>query len=84
VIVMRIDDTLGSDVDPALRGLVAVLNAGATDVNQRLPGLVGHDLTLSPVQASGSDPVVKTSTWDASSGVAHVPARTVAVLVEAQ
>jgi pullulanase-type alpha-1,6-glucosidase len=84
VIVMRIDDMVGPDVDPSLRGLVVVLNAGATPVDQHVPGLEGHGLTLSPVQASGSDPVVKGTGWDATSGTAHVPARTVAVLVEQQ
>ena len=39
-------------------------------------------LCLSPVQAQGSDPVVKTSTWDATTGSALVPARTVAVFVQ--
>jgi pullulanase/glycogen debranching enzyme len=84
VIVMRIDDTVGPDVDRHLRGLVVVINAGVTAVDQRVAGLGGHHLVLSSVQASGSDPVVTTTTWDASSGVAHVPARTVAVLVERQ
>ena len=82
VIVMRIDDTVGPDVDPALRGLVVVVNATPSAVSQAVPGLAGHSLGLSPVQAGGSDPVVKGTTWDATSGTATVPARTVAVLVE--
>ena len=51
-------------------------------MQQQVPGLGGHALALSPVQASGSDPVVKTAAWDAASGTASVPARTVAVFVE--
>ncbi len=82
VIVMRIDDTVGPDVDPALRGLLVVVNAGATAVSQPVPGLSGHALALSPVQRSGSDAVVRGTTWDAATGTANVPARTVAVLVE--
>jgi pullulanase-type alpha-1,6-glucosidase len=82
VLVMRIDDTVGPDVDPALRGLVVVVNATPDTVGQVVPGLAGHALTLSPVQSSGSDPVVRGTTWDATSGTATVPARTVAVLVE--
>ena len=82
VVVMRIDDTVGPDVDPALRGVLVVINAGATTVTQPVPGLAGAALTLSPVQAGGSDPVVKATTWDAASGTATVPARSVAVLVQ--
>jgi len=82
VVVMRVDDTVGPDVDPALRGMLVVINAGATAVTQPVPGLGGAALTLSPVQATGSDPVVKTTTWDAASGTATVPARSVAVLVQ--
>jgi pullulanase-type alpha-1,6-glucosidase len=82
VIVMRIDDTVGPDIDPALRGLVVVFNAGVSPVDQVVPGLVGHSLTLSPVQASGSDDVAKSAAWDAGAGSVSVPARTVAVFVE--
>ena len=82
VIAMRIDDTAGSDVDPALKGLIVVFNATPSQVTQRVPGLAGSTLTLSPVQATGADPVVKTSTWDVASGSLTVPARTVAVFVQ--
>ncbi|WP_420818954.1 pullulanase-type alpha-1,6-glucosidase [Ornithinimicrobium flavum] len=82
VIVMRIDDTAGTDVDPALDGLVVVFNASAEAVDQAVPGLEGAALELSPVQADGADEVVKTATWDAASGTAHVPAQTVAVFVQ--
>jgi hypothetical protein len=82
VIVMRIDDTVGRDVDPALAGLVVVINAGSEPVDQRVPGLEGAWLELSPVQAEGADDVVRTATWDASTGTASVPAQTVAVFVQ--
>ncbi len=82
VIVMRIDDTVGTDVDPALKGLLVVVNASNTPVTQAVPALSGAALALSPVQASGADPVVKTTTWNASSATATVPARTVAVLTQ--
>ncbi len=82
VIVMRIDDTVGTEVDPALKGLVVVVNASNTSVAQVVPALSGTALSLSPVQVSGADPVVKTTTWNASSATATVPARTVAVLVQ--
>ena len=46
------------------------------------PGLAGAGLALSPVQAQGSDAVVKAATWDAATGSATVPARTVAVFLQ--
>ncbi|HET7277631.1 MAG TPA: pullulanase-type alpha-1,6-glucosidase [Dermatophilaceae bacterium] len=82
VIVMRIDDTQGTDVDPALKGLVVVFNASPDSVTQKVPGLTGSALALSPVQTGGSDPVVKTATWDAAAGSATVPGRTVAVFLQ--
>ena len=82
VIVMRIDDTVGTDVDPDLEGVVVVVNATPDEVTQVVPGLQGDHLSLSPVQADGSDDVVKGTTWDAGAGIATVPARTVAVLVQ--
>lgn len=82
VIAMRIDDTQGADADPQLKGLVVVFNASPTAVTQKLPGLVGATLSLSPVQQQGSDAVVKTSAWNAAAGAATVPPRTVAVFVQ--
>ena len=82
VVVMRVDDSVGPDLDPAPRGLVVVINAGATSVSAPVPGLAGTALALSPTQVAGSDPVVKATTWDAATGTATVPARTVAVLIQ--
>ncbi len=84
VIVMRLDDTAGADLDPRLSGLVAVFNATPAPVQQRVPALAGHRLQLSPVQAGGSDPVVRTASWDAVSAQLTVPARSVVVFVETQ
>ncbi|TCO52000.1 pullulanase-type alpha-1,6-glucosidase [Kribbella antiqua] len=82
VVVMRIDDTVGPDVDPALKGLLVVFNTTGSTVTETVPGLAGQSLALSPVQANGSDPVVKQTTWTASTGTIAVPPRTVAVLVQ--
>jgi hypothetical protein len=79
---MRVDDTVGTDADPSLKGLVVVFNASPDAVAQKVPGLAGASLALSPVQAAGADAVVKGSTWDAASGTATVPPRTVAVFVQ--
>jgi pullulanase-type alpha-1,6-glucosidase len=82
VIVMRVDDTVGADVDPALKGLVVVFNGSAATVDQKLAGMNGVALALSPVQSAGVDAVVKTSRWDSATSTLSVPARTVAVFVQ--
>jgi pullulanase-type alpha-1,6-glucosidase len=80
VIVMRIDDTVGPDVDPRLAGLVVVFNASASTQTVTVPGLDGRRLALHPVQASGGDPTVREAR--AAGGSLTVPARTVAVFTE--
>jgi pullulanase-type alpha-1,6-glucosidase len=82
VITMRIDDTVGPNVDPSLKGVLVVFNSTGSPVTQQIPTLTGAGLTLSPVQANGSDPVVKQTTWTPASATATVPPRTVAVLVQ--
>ncbi|MEY2847760.1 MAG: hypothetical protein RI885_425 [Actinomycetota bacterium] len=82
VITMTVDDTLGTDVDEALDGLVVVFNASPEPTTQVVGGLAGRDFALSDIQAAGSDAVVKQTTWDAATGTVTVPARTVAVLTE--
>lgn len=79
VVVMRIDDAVGSDVDAGLAGLVVVFNASDEATSQSIPGTAGAEFTLHPVQAEGIDPVVKTATHEAATGSFTVPARTVAV-----
>ncbi|MDJ0322330.1 pullulanase-type alpha-1,6-glucosidase [Cryobacterium sp. PH31-AA6] len=84
VIVMRIDDTVGADVDRRLDGVLTVFNASPEPQTIRLADLVGKTYTLSRTQAAGTDAVVKTTTWDRATGTITVPARTVAVLVDDQ
>ncbi|QZY29111.1 pullulanase-type alpha-1,6-glucosidase [Nocardioides coralli] len=75
VIVMHVDDRAGADLDPEVEELVVVFNATpeATEV-----ALEGDGWELHPVQAAGSDPVVKETA--VAGGAATVPGRTVAVL----
>jgi pullulanase/glycogen debranching enzyme len=82
VIVMRIDDTVGADVDPRLRGLVVVFNASPDATSQTVPGTAGQRFSLHPAQANGADSVVKDSTYDGQAGRFTVPGRTVAVFVQ--
>ncbi len=84
VIVMRIDDTVGADMDRTLDGVLTVFNASPEPQTIQVQGLAGKTFTLSSVQAKGQDAVVKSTTWHKATGTITVPARTVAVLVEAQ
>lgn len=84
VITMLVDDTVGADVDPDLAGALVVFNASPEATTQTVPALSGRSFTLTSAQAHGSDAVVKTTTWDAATGTVTVPARSVAVLTEAQ
>ncbi len=81
VIVMQIDDTVGRDADPALRGLVVVFNATPQTTQQTISAVGGHDYRLHPLQRRGSDPVVKKAEFDRAYGTFSVPARTAAVFV---
>ncbi|MBO0920636.1 pullulanase-type alpha-1,6-glucosidase [Cellulomonas sp. zg-ZUI222] len=89
VVVMHVDDRrrAGSwrpptDVDPRLDGLLVVVNASDEPTTQTVEALAGRGYALSPVQATGVDPVVRGTTYDRATGTVVVPARTVAVLVE--
>ena len=82
VIVMRIDDTVGPNLDRALKGLVVVFNASDETMTQTLAATAGQRYNLHPVQANGSDPIVKTATHDTATGQFTVPARTVAVFAQ--
>lgn len=80
VVVMRLTDAVGADLDPALEDVLVVFNATPEATTQTVGGLAGRSFALSPVQAGGSDPVVRGTRWDAAAGAVTVPPRTVAVL----
>jgi pullulanase-type alpha-1,6-glucosidase len=82
VIVMTLDDRTGPDLDPRYEGIVVIFNAANQSTTQTLPTHAPY--TLHPVQAGGTDPVVRTSSYDAATGSFTVPARTVAVFVTRQ
>jgi pullulanase-type alpha-1,6-glucosidase len=78
----------GTDETPGvitmkLGDLVVVLNATPQRQEQRVAALAGTGHRLHPVQAAGSDAVVKTSSYDEETGTFTVPARTVAVFTTA-
>nr|WP_315267295.1 pullulanase-type alpha-1,6-glucosidase [Microbacterium lemovicicum] len=84
VVVMLVDDLVGADTDAGLDGALVVFNSSPDAVTQPVPALAGRAFALAGAQASGSDAVVKTTTWDATTGTVTVPGRSVAVLVDAQ
>lgn len=84
LIVMQIDDLVGDDVDPELDGALVVFNSTPEAITESVDGLAGREFALADALAEGSDAVVKTTAWDASSGTLTVPARTAAVLVDEQ
>ncbi|MGA5066048.1 pullulanase-type alpha-1,6-glucosidase [Streptomyces exfoliatus] len=67
VITMRLGD------------LVVVLNATPGGTSQKVADLAGKAYGLHPVQAAGTDTVVKSASYESASGTFTVPARTVAV-----
>lgn len=62
-----------------LGDLVVVFNATPDTQTQRVPDLRDTAYALHPVQAGGADTVVKTSSYERSTGTFGVPGRTVAV-----
>ena len=79
VITMKIDDTVGRDVDRTREGVVVVFNATPAPTTAVVEGTAGARWALHPVQAEGDDRAVRTSTFDRTAGSFTVPARTVAV-----
>jgi pullulanase/glycogen debranching enzyme len=83
VVAMRLSDEVGADVDAAYESIVVVFNGTVEKQQVAVAGTSGDAMKLHPVQAEGSDTVVKTSTFNSSSGSFTVPARSVAVFVQA-
>ncbi len=76
LIVMRLADPDGA-FDRGRREIVTFFNARNEAVSFALPDLAGEVVTLHPVLATSSDPVVRTASFAA--GTFAVPARTTAV-----
>ncbi|MEV3859217.1 pullulanase-type alpha-1,6-glucosidase [Streptomyces sp. NPDC050095] len=72
------DETPGV-ITMRLGDLVVVFNATPQTQRQTVQDLAGTGYRLHPTQATGSDAVVKSSAYEASSGTFTVPGRTVAV-----
>jgi hypothetical protein len=82
LIVMSIDDTQGRPVNDRYRRVIVMINATPTQQSYTVSALTGLPFALHPIQAASFDPVVRSATFDASTGRFVVPARTTAVFVE--
>jgi len=81
LIVMSLDDTVGENLDPNYKKVVALFNADKFGQKFKIPELAGTSMVLHPVQANSHDDVVKSANFDVSTGEFEVPARTTAVFV---
>jgi hypothetical protein len=82
VIVMSLSDTTGAGLDPELDSAWVVFNATDEPIELPVAAAAGLDLSLHPVLASSSDPIVVSSAFDPADGSFTVPARTTAAFVE--
>ncbi|KAK7343946.1 hypothetical protein VNO77_13089 [Canavalia gladiata] len=87
VIVMSIEDGHEGfpglcQLDPIYSFIVVIVNASPKEVSFASPALQSRSLQLHPIQVMSSDQLVKSSTYEASSGRFVVPQRTTAVFVE--
>jgi len=87
VIVMSIEDGHEgvpglSQLDPTYSYIVVVFNTCPTEVSFASPALRARTLKLHPVQVMSTDELVKSSTYEPSSGCLTVPPRTTAVFVD--
>jgi pullulanase len=82
LIVMRIADHPGPDLDPAYDDIVVVFNATPDRVQYPVADLRGGTFALHDVQANSHDALVRESSYDAATGTFSVPARTTAVFVQ--
>ena len=78
LIIMRIDDTAGPDIDPQLAGIIIAFNASPRPITEKIEG-VTETYELSPIQLHGYDDAVRAAAL--ISGTVTVPARSVAVFL---
>ncbi len=81
VVVMRLSDMVGENLDPAYAQIVVVFNGGDEAHSFTDSSLAGNAFVLHPTLQASVDAVVSTATYDAASGTFSVPALTAAVFV---
>lgn len=81
VIVMKIDDTIGENVDSNYQSIYVVFNASNQEINFEVQDTLSTNPYLHPLMANSTDEVVKNSFFDSSTNTFIVPALTTAVFV---
>jgi pullulanase-type alpha-1,6-glucosidase len=84
LIVMRISDTVGANLDPEARSIVVLFNASDTPQTITLADTARKHFRLHRVQRTSEDVTVTLSKFKQNTGSFTVPARTTAVFVESQ
>jgi pullulanase/glycogen debranching enzyme len=82
MIVMRLDDTVGQNLDGRHAQIVVLFNATDEAQTFAADAFKGVNMSLHPELAKGSDPVVRTSSYNQATGAFTIPARTTAVFVQ--
>ncbi|XP_022968437.1 pullulanase 1, chloroplastic-like [Cucurbita maxima] len=87
VIVMSIEDGQEgipglTQLDPIYSYIVVVVNARPSEISFPCPVLRARTLQLHPIQLMSTDPMVKNSAYEPSTGCFMVPSRTTSVFVE--
>jgi pullulanase-type alpha-1,6-glucosidase len=83
VIAMVLTDTRSLRIDNPFTRIVVVFNASDEEQTISAESLKNGKLRLHPVQQSSADPVVRSASYNATTGSLKVPARTTVVFVEA-
>jgi pullulanase-type alpha-1,6-glucosidase len=82
LIVMSLSDHIEPDMDEAYESIIVLINANDESQIKTVSELAGISLALHPVQMESVDDVVKTTSYDKTSGTFIIPGRTTAVFME--
>jgi pullulanase/glycogen debranching enzyme len=81
LIILSIDDTVGTDLDKNYDYIVVFFNATRGAQSFTIAQLKGSCVRLHPVQAESADSVVRTAEFNHLTGTFNIPPRTTAVFV---
>ncbi len=84
LIVMRISDKVGADLDPDVESMIVIFNASDTTQTVTLRDTARGHFRLHKVQRTSEDETVTLSKYTQKTGSFTVPARTTAVFFEAK
>jgi pullulanase-type alpha-1,6-glucosidase len=84
LIVMRLSDTQGPDVDPGNEQIVVLFNADDQPLTFTAAELAGLKLKLHPVQAASADAALAGASYNPATGAFTVPARTTVVFSDSR